>query len=153
VTALKGQIDKLEDALKRNLILSEEQVKAAEKEQEDYEKRNKQLEGANRNLGSRNAANRSKACRDVAALAGGGAVSALVQLMQTDQSYDVRIACTQALGSLGAAARPAVRNVEAMIRQQPYEAPAAGATDEQLNNQMKDGDWRRVLRDTLQKIR
>jgi len=72
--------------------------------------------------------------------------------MQTDQSYDVRIACTVALGSLGGSARAAVRNVDAMLKLPPYEAPPV-ATQQELDNQMKDGDWRRELRNTLAKIR
>jgi len=82
-----------------------------------------------------------------------GAVTALVTLMQTDASYDVRIACTQALGTLGGAARSAVPNVTAMMKAPPYQAPPAGATTEQLENEMKDGDYKRALRDTLAKIR
>jgi superkiller protein 3 len=152
VTALLSQIDKLEDAFKKNLIQSEDEVKAAERDQEEYEKRSRQLEAANRNLGSRNPATRSKACKDVAALAGSSAVSALVQLMQTDSNYDVRIACTQALGSLGAAGRPGVRNVEAMLKL-PVLDFGVYPTPEQTELQMKDGDWRRALRDTLAKIR
>lgn len=153
VTALQGQIDKLEAALKAGAILNEEQMKAAEAAQQEYEENKKKLDRANALIGSKAAGNRAKGCRDVTAVAGASAVSVLVQLMQSDSSYDVRIACTQALGSLGAAARPAVRNVEAMLRQEPYTAPAAGATTIEMDNEMKDGDWRRALRDTLQKIK
>jgi HEAT repeat protein len=133
--------------------MTEEQQRQMDEARQAAEAANKQLETANRMIGSKNPANRASGCKQVAALAGGGALNALVQLMQTDPNYDVRIACTQALGTLGGAGRPAVRNVEAMMKMQPYQAPPAGATTEQLENEMKDGDWKRALRDTLAKIR
>ena len=133
--------------------MTEEQQKQMAEAQQQAEAANKQLEKANQLIGSKNPANRASGCRQVAALAGGGAVSALVQLMQTDPSYDVRIACTQALGSLGGAARPALPNMQAMLKQPPYQAPAANATATDLENEMKDGDYKRALRDALAKIR
>jgi len=72
--------------------------------------------------------------------------------MQTDADYDVRIACTNALGSLGAAARPALRNVEAMIKQPPCEA-GVNAPQAQIEACFKDGDYRRALRDALARIK
>ena len=74
--------------------------------------------------------------------------------MQTDPSYDVRIACTQALGTLGGAAGRRCRNVEAMMKLQPYQAPPAGATTRAARE--RDEGRRlasRALRDTLAKIR
>ena len=68
------------------------------------------------------------------------------------QNYDVRIAATNALGSLGGVARKAVPNVEGVLRQGPYEAPINAST-EQLNNQMKDGDYRKALRAALARIK
>jgi tetratricopeptide (TPR) repeat protein len=153
VAALDDQIQKTEKFLAAGGATSAEQQAAQDAAQKDYEERNRRFEAANRALGSRSSANRAKGCREVASLAGAGALSALVQLVQTDPSYEVRIACTQALGTLGAAGRPAVRNVEAMMKLPPYEPPVVGATKEQLDNAMMDGDWRRALRDTLAKIR
>jgi hypothetical protein len=72
--------------------------------------------------------------------------------MQTDPDYDVRIAATQAIGSLGGAARSAVKNVEGMLRQPPYEPPI-NATPQEMENSMKDADYRRALRDALAKIK
>jgi superkiller protein 3 len=152
VAQLKENIDKLEKALAAGAILDEAQLAAAREQQQAAEEANKRLEAANRLIGSRTAANRARGCREVAALAGGGAISALVQLMQTDPDYDVRIACTQAIGSLGAGGRPAVRNVEAMLKQPAYEPPI-NASEQEMQNMMKDGDYRRALRDTLAKIK
>ena len=121
--------------------------------QQAAEAANKQLEQANRMLGSKNPATRSAGCKQVASLAGGGAVSALVQLMQTDPSYDVRIACTQAHGSLGGAARAALPNVQAMLKLPRYQAPAANASATDLENEMKDGDLKGALRDALARIK
>jgi tetratricopeptide (TPR) repeat protein len=153
VTALNTQIDRVEKAIASGQALTEEAQKQMAEAQQQAEEANKKIEAANRKLGSKNPATRSTGCREVAALAGGGAVTALVQLIQTDSSYDVRIACTNALGSLGAAGRPAVRNVEAMMKLPPYQAPASGASPTDLDNEMKDGDFKRALRDALQKIR
>ena len=66
-------------------------------------------------------------------------------------NYDVRIAACQALGSLGPAARSALPNIDGVLRQPPYEPPI-NATAEQLDAQMKDGDYRRCLRDAKAKI-
>ncbi len=153
VSALEDQITKLKAYVAAGGAATKEQEEEARKAQLDYEQATRRLEAANRALGSRSPANRAKGCREIAALAGGSSLNALVQLMQTDPSYDVRIACTQALGTLGAAARPAVRNVEAMQRLPKYQAPIVNATNEEINNEMKDDDWRRALRDTLAKIR
>jgi hypothetical protein len=79
-------------------------------------------------------------------------VSALVSLMQADPNFDVRITATNALGSLGPAARAALPNIDAMIRQPDYTAPTANATAEELDAEMKAGDYKRALRDARAKI-
>jgi hypothetical protein len=71
--------------------------------------------------------------------------------MQTDPNYDVRIAATTALGALGPAAKSALPNIDGMLRQPPYDPPI-NANAEQLDAQMKDGDYRRALRDARAKI-
>ncbi len=153
VSSLNTQIERVEKSLASGAAQSEEERKAAEDAQKEYEKRNRDLERANALIGSKNPDNRSNGCRQVAALAGGGAVTALVTLMQTDPNYDVRIACTNALGSLGAAGRSAVPNILALQKLPPYQAPAVGASKEQFDAEMKDGDFKRALRDALAKIR
>ena len=73
-------------------------------------------------------------------------------LMQSDPNYDVRIAAANALGSLGPAARAGPpEHRRACCGSPPYEPPI-NATAEQLDAQMKDGDYRRALRDALAKI-
>jgi HEAT repeat protein len=79
-------------------------------------------------------------------------VDDLIYLMQADNSYDVRIAAAKALGALGRAARKAVPNIEGMLAQPEYEAPI-NATPEQLDNQMKEFDYRKAMRDALGRIR
>ncbi len=153
VATLQDHLKKLKDYIAAGGVATAEQAAAQEKAQKEYEDANRRLAAANRALGSGNAANRARGCKEVAVLAGASALNALVQLMQTDPSYDVRIACTQALGTLGAGGRPAVRNVEAMQRLPKYQAPLVDATKQDLDNEMKDDDWRRALRDTLVKIR
>jgi tetratricopeptide (TPR) repeat protein len=152
VTQLKENIDKLEKALASGAILDQEMMEKAKAEQQAYEERNRKIEAANNALRSRNPASRAAAARSIAGLAGPDAVPALVVLMQSDPNFDVRIAAANALGALGPAARSALPNIDGMIRQPPYTAPVAGATGEQLEAEMKDGDYRRALRDAKAKI-
>jgi tetratricopeptide (TPR) repeat protein len=151
VTQLKENIDKLEKAKAAGAILDKEAMEKMQAEQQAWEERNRRIESANNALRSRNAETRARAARDIAGLAGPDAVPALVVLMQADPNYDVRIAATQALGALGPAARSAMPNIDGMLRQPPYEPPI-NATAEQLEAQMKDGDYRRALRDAKARI-
>jgi tetratricopeptide (TPR) repeat protein len=151
VAQLKENVDKLETAIRENRILTEEQMANAQAEQQAYEERAKKVEAADNASRSKNPATRARAARDLAAFAGPSAVASLVFLMQSDPNYDVRIAAAQALGSLGPAARSALPNIDGVLRQAPYEPPI-NATAEQLDAQMKDGDYRRALRDAKAKI-
>jgi tetratricopeptide (TPR) repeat protein len=152
VTQLKENLDKLEKWMTEGHAVTEEQMAKAQAEQQAYEERNKKLEAANNAVRSRNPATRARAARDLASLAGPDAVPALVVLMQNDPNYDVRIAAVGALGGLGPAARAALPNIDGMLRQPPYEPPGINATQEQLDAQMKDGDYKRALRDARAKI-
>jgi tetratricopeptide (TPR) repeat protein len=151
VTQLKENIDKLEKAIASGAALTEEQMQKAQADQQAWEERNKRIETANNALRSKNAATRARAAHDIAGLAGPDAVPPLVVLMQSDPNFDVRIAAAQSLGALGPAARSALPNIDGMLRQAPYEPPI-NATAEQLEAQMKDGDYRRALRDAKAKI-
>jgi tetratricopeptide (TPR) repeat protein len=151
VTQLKENIDKLEKAIASGAALTEEQMQKAQAEQQAWEERNKKIEAANNALRSKNSATRARAAHDIAGLAGPDAVPPLVALMQSDPNFDVRIAAAQSLGALGPAARAALPNIEGMLRQPAYEPPI-NATAEQLEAQMKDGDYRRALRDAKAKI-
>jgi tetratricopeptide (TPR) repeat protein len=151
VAQLKENIEKYEKAMAEGRILTEEAIAQAQREQQAWEERNKRIEAANNAVRSRNPQTRARAARDVAQVAGPDAVPVLVSLMQTDPNYDVRIAAVGALGSLGPAARSALPNIDGMLRQPPYEPPI-NATPEQLEAQMKDGDYKRALRDARAKI-
>ena len=74
--------------------------------------------------------------------------------MQTDPDYDVRIAATQR-ARLARRRRPrrACPTSRAMLKQPPYEAPVSAANARSWTNEMKDGDYRRALRDALAKIK
>jgi tetratricopeptide (TPR) repeat protein len=151
VASLKENIDKYEKAVASGAAATEEEMEKARSEQQAYEERAKKLEAANNAVRSRNPQTRIKATHDLVAAAGADAVPALVVVMQTDPNYDVRIAATNALGALGPAAHAALPNIDGMLRQPPYEPPI-NATTEQLDAQMKDGDYRRALRDARAKI-
>ncbi len=151
-TKLAESVAKLDEAYKSGKLLTEEQMaKMREQQLKEYEAQRKVVAASNA-VQSRNPAVRAQGARDLAAAAGSGAVDQLIYLMQTDDSYDVRIAATQALGSLGRAARKAVPNLEGMLAQPPYEAPI-NATPEQLDNQMKDFDYRKAMQNALGRIR
>jgi tetratricopeptide (TPR) repeat protein len=151
-TKLAESVAKLDEAYKTGKLLTEEQMaKMREQQKKEYEAQQK-IAAANNAVRSRNAAIRARGARDLAAAAGSGAVDHLIYMMQTDASYDVRIAATQALGSLGRAARKAVPNLEGLLAQPPYEAPI-NATPDQLDNQMKDYDYRKAMQNALGRIR
>ena len=76
----------------------------------------------------------------------------LIYMMQTDDNYDVRIAATNALGSLGRVARKAVPNLEGLLAQDPYDPPL-NATPQELDLQMKDYDYRKAMQSALSRIR
>jgi tetratricopeptide (TPR) repeat protein len=152
VTQLQENIDKYEKAVAEGRAYTEEQLEKARQEQQAYDERVKKLEAANNAVNSRNPSTRIRGVRDLTAVAGPDAVPALVTLMQSDTNFDVRIAATNALGSLGPAARSALRNIDAMIQQPDYTAPVGTATQEQLEAEMKAGDYKRALRDARAKI-
>ena len=149
---VKENVEKYEKAVASGRAATEEEMDKAREAQQAYEAQMKQLELANNAARSRNPATRARACSQLVQAAGANALNALVQLMQADPNFDVRIACTNALGSLGPAARPALPNIDAMIRQDAYIAPVGTATQEQLDAEMKDGDYKRALRDARSKI-
>jgi tetratricopeptide (TPR) repeat protein len=151
VAQLRENIDKLEKYIADGHAVTEEQMAKAQAEQQAYEERAKKVEAADNAARSKSSATRARAARDLASLAGPSAVPTLIFLMQSDGNYDVRISACQALGSLGSAARQALPNIDGVLRQPPYEPPI-NATAEQLDAQMKDGDYRRCLRDAKAKI-
>jgi tetratricopeptide (TPR) repeat protein len=151
VAPVNQKIAELEAALARGLRISREQVEAAQKSQEESEEQRRRFAAANRDLGAKAPASRIRGIAAVVSLVGPNAVPTLTSLMQRDESYDVRIAACQALGSLGSAARAALPNIDGILRQDPYN-PGIDAPPERLELQMKDGDYRRCLRDAKVKI-
>ncbi len=150
-TRLAESVAKLEEAYKTGKLLTEEQLAKVRDQQKDAAANQQKLDAASNAVKSGNPGVRARGARDLAALAGSGAVDALVYMLQTDDNYDVRIAATKALGSLGRGARKAVPNLQGLLAQPPYEAPI-NATSEQLDNQMKDFDYRKALQSALNRI-
>jgi tetratricopeptide (TPR) repeat protein len=151
VTQVNQKIDELEKALATGQMMTQQQMEQAQKAQEEYEEQKRKIDAANRDLGSKSPATRVRGINTIVNIAGANAVPALISLMQTDPNYDVRIAAANALGALGPAARSALPNIDGMLRQPPYDPPTE-ATQEQLDAAMKDGDYRRALRDAKTKI-
>jgi cellulose synthase operon protein C len=152
VASIKENIDKYEKALASGTARTEAEMDQARAEQQAYEQKAKQLEAANNAIRSRNPQTRIKAVQQLVDVAHADAVPALVVVMQTDPNFDVRIAATNALGGIGPAARAALPNIEGMLRQPAYTAPVGTANQEQLDAEMKDGDYKRALRDARAKI-
>ena len=152
VTQINQKITELEDALAKGIMMSREQMEQAQKAQDEYEEQKRKIDGANRDLGSKSPANRIRGINTIVNVAGANPVPALISLMQLDPSYDVRIAACQAIGSLGPNARSALPNIDGLLRQPPYTAPQGTANAEQLDAEMKDGDYRRCLRDAKAKV-
>jgi tetratricopeptide (TPR) repeat protein len=149
-----GKDSRLEEwitKLEQNVIRSQEEIDALNAERQKEYERQQQFVAAQNAVRSGNPARRAQGAIDLARFGGRESVDPLIYMMQTDQSYDVRIAAARALGSLGRAARRAIPNIEGMLAQDPYEPPLV-ATPEELEMQMKDGDYRKAMRDALIRI-
>ncbi len=151
VTQLNRKIADLEKAIASGRLWTQNQIEAARKVQEEYDERERKFEAANRDLGAKAPATRIRGINAIVSFAGANAVPALISLMQLDPNYDVRISACQAIGSLGPGGRQALPNIDGILRQDPYD-PGINPTEEQLRAQMKDGDYRRCLRDAKAKI-
>jgi hypothetical protein len=132
-------------------MMTQQQMEAAQRAQAEYEEQKRRIDAANRDLGSKSPAPRIRGVNTIRSIAGADGVPVLIGLMQTGPDYDVRIAACQALGSLGGAARAALPNIDGILRQDPYD-PGISPPPEDLQKQMKDGDYRRCLRDARAKI-
>jgi tetratricopeptide (TPR) repeat protein len=151
VTQLNRKIAELEKAIATGRLWTQKQIEAARKVQDEYEERKREFDAANRDLGAKAPATRIRGINAIVSFAGANAVPALISLMQLDPNYDVRISACQAIGSLGPGGRQALPNIDGILRQEPYD-PGINPTEEQLRAQMKDGDYRRCLRDAKAKI-
>lgn len=151
VTQVNQKVAELQQALEQGRMMTQQQMEQAQKAQEEYEEQKRKLDAANRELGSKSPGSRIHGINTIVNVVGSSAVPVLISFMQTDPNYDVRIAACHALGALGGAARAALPNIDGLLRQDPYEPPI-NATAEQLDAQMKDGDYRRCLRDAKAKI-
>jgi len=149
---VKENVEKYEKAVASGAKEAGEEMEKAREQQQAYEERVKKINQANAAIGSRNAQNRLRGVQAIVAAAGADAVPALVSMMQTDPNFDVRIAATNALGAIGPAAKSALPNIDGMLRQPDYTAPVGTATPEQLDAEMKAGDYKRALREARAKI-
>ncbi|HSD65733.1 MAG TPA: tetratricopeptide repeat protein, partial [Vicinamibacteria bacterium] len=152
VTQFNQKIAELENAFTTGQMMSQQQMEQAQKAQEEYEESKRRIDAANRDLGSKSPANRIRGINTIVTAAGSNAVPALISLMQLDPNYDVRIAACQALGAFGGAARSAMPNIDGLLRQPAYTAPVGSANADELAAEMKDGDYRRCLRDAKARI-
>jgi tetratricopeptide (TPR) repeat protein len=146
------RLDEYITKLEQGLLLRKEELERLRAEQQREAERAEKYNVAVRAVNSKNPARRAEGARALASVGGREAVDQLIYMMQADDSYDVRIAATNALASLGRAARKAVPNIEGLLAQPEYEAPI-NATPEQLDNQMKDFDYRKAMRAALARIR
>jgi len=145
---LAESVAKLEEAYATGKLMTEEQMAELREQQQKAVAAQQKLVDADNAARSRSPAVRARATRALGAI---GAVDQLIYMMQTDDSYDVRIAATRALGSLGRRARKAVPTLKALLAQPAYEAPI-NATTEELDNQMKDFDYRKAMQNAVNRI-
>jgi len=148
---LKAQIERFEQIAAHGGAATEQALAEAEADREKERQQSAKLEGINDALKSKNPGVRAKAAQDLAALVGGGAVPTLAWQLSQDPNWDVRISAAKALGSLGGAARSAVPQLNQALQAQSTVNPLA-TSQEELQGAMKEGDFKRAVRDALQKI-
>ncbi len=145
---LEEYVVKVEDGIR---LLQEERQRLLDEQREAAERARTLTEvfAATR---SQDPARRAQGARDLARHGGADpdVVDALIFLVQTDDSYDVRIAAAKALGSLGRGARKAIPNIRGILAQDPI--TRVNPTPEQLEMEMKDYDYRKALREALERI-
>jgi tetratricopeptide (TPR) repeat protein len=151
-TRLKENIERVEKAIAAGQAFSEEEMRKAEQEREKERETYAKYEQANQLVRSKNALQRVSGIRSLCSLAGADCVSTAVFVMQNDPDYGVREQAAIAVGSLGPAAKSAIPNLKACMVQPKYEPPVSGATNEQLEASMKQGDLIRACRDALGKV-
>lgn len=146
---LAENIDRFEKMLAAGKVVTEEALAEAEHQRETERQRAQKIEAANDAVRSKNPGLRTKAARDLAALAGPDAVPALVYLLQ-DKDWNVKEAAAAALGSLGASARSAIPHLRAIINAPRNENLVM--TKQEMQESLKDEDFRRSAKEALQKI-
>jgi len=100
--------------------------------------------------GSRDAGARRKAARDLASY-GADAVPALISAIKGDADWSVREAAANTLGSLGPRASAAVPHLLYVLNS-TRSVDATIMTKEQMAESMKEEDFRKAVRNALQKI-
>jgi superkiller protein 3 len=148
---LKENIDRVEKAIASGQAITEAELKQAEDERERERERYAKFELANQSIRSRNAIQRIRGLRDLAAMAGAESVPMLAYLLQADPDYNVREAAASALGNLGAVARSAAKPLQQCRDQAAMDAPI-NATKEEMEAMMNQGDLKRACRDALVKV-
>jgi HEAT repeat protein len=147
---LKDNIERVEKQLAEGKVVTEEELKQAELEQQKERARYEKFEQANAAVRSKNAAQRIGGIRNLCAMAGADCVSVAAFLMQNDNEYAVREAAAVALGSLGAAAKPALPNLKAMLNHACDDSLTM--TNEQMAASLKCQDFKKAVRDAYQKV-
>ncbi len=148
---LKENIERLERAIASGQAITEAELKQAEEQREQERERYQKFEIANQSVRSKTALQRIRGIRDLCAMAGAECVPMADYLLQADPDYSVRESAAAALGSLGPAARGAVKALQACRDQPAVDAPI-NATKEQMEAMMKQGDLKRTCRDALMKV-
>jgi Flp pilus assembly protein TadD len=147
---LKDNIERMKKALAAKGSVSEEELKQAEMEREKEREKYAKYEQAEAAVRSKNPAQRIRGCRDLAAMTGSDSVPMLTFMMQNDNDYSVREACTSALGSVGAGAKTALPNLKAMLNHTCNESLTQTAAE--MEASMKCQDFKRAVRDAYQKV-
>jgi superkiller protein 3 len=146
VKQLESNIAKVEAALKAG---QEAQARAALDAAQAARREEFDLGEANRDLQSRNASVRRKACTELRK-GGADAVELLCYTAQTDADMTVREACTGSLNALGCKAKSCLSPLQRVLANPP--PVSINPSKEEVQLQMQWGDFSRVVRETVAKL-
>ncbi|HET7293395.1 MAG TPA: tetratricopeptide repeat protein [Vicinamibacteria bacterium] len=143
---LDALLDRIEKA---GPTMSEEAMADLEKERQAQARLQAQLEQIERDTKDGNPATRIRGVRNLVAKAGADGVSMLTWMLYNDKNTDVRIEVARSLGSLGAGARKACPQLQAIARTDIL--PDPGATKAQAEEELRLLDLQKACRDAVAK--
>lgn len=148
---LDAQLDRVEKLLAGggSLQATDAALAEAEKERAAQARLQAQLEQIERDTNDSSPATRIRGVRSLVAKAGADGVPKLTWMLYNDKNYDVRIAVAQALGSLGAAARKACPQLQAIANE--LVPPNPLATGAELQEELKRSDLQKACKEAVAK--
>ncbi len=146
---LEAVLDRIEKAGPLAAAATEEAIAEAEKAREEQRRLQNKLEQIDRDVRSGTAGTRARAVRELAQVAGGEAAPTLAWMLYNDKSTDVRIEVAHALGALGAAARRACPQLQAIANDPVIPNPMASKAE--AEEELRRGDLQKACREAAAK--